>query len=259
MYSLPLAAPDPVPAAIDEPSVPPALSLLGLEPVRAALEYASLQFMDRSLLPHGDGHAVVIFPGLAADRRSTAPLHDFCEGLGYTTFDWGRGFNVGPNGDIGEWLAALAADVDALTRAQPQRISLIGWSLGGLYAREVARALPQRVRQVITIGTPLSARAEHTHAGWLYRLAGAGQPDLEAALTRRLRAALPVPTTSIYSRSDGVIAWQACLQRREGPCTENVEVEGSHVGLGWNPEVLRVVADRLAQPVGHWKPMQAPH
>src|SRR5258706_7782822 len=147
----------------------PPLSLLGMEPVRAALEYAGMRWMNKSGLPKGDGHPVVIFPGLATDRTSIAPLKGFLERLGYAAFDWGRGFNTGPQGDVDAWLAELAAHVDELTAAQARRISLVGWSLGGIYARETAHTLRRRVRQVITIGTPFAGSAAQTNAGWGYR------------------------------------------------------------------------------------------
>ena len=117
----------------------PPLSLLGVEPLRAVLEYASMRFMDRASLPPGDGHPVVIFPGLATDRRATEPLKDFCEELGYTAYDWGRGFNTGPVGDVDQWLDELSDHVADLVSHHDETVSLIGWSLGGIYAREMAR------------------------------------------------------------------------------------------------------------------------
>ena len=223
----------------------PALGLLGAEPLRAAIEFASMKLMDFSVLPRGDGHPVVIFPGLASDRLATRPLAQFCDRIGYTAYDWGRGFNTGPRGDVDTWIAELAEHVDTLVSAHGEAMSLIGWSLGGIYAREVAKLLGPRVRRVITIGTPFDGGPEHTHAGWVYRVVNGSKPQLQEALTQRLRVPPAVPTTSIFSRSDGVVAWQACVQRGGWPRAENVEVDGSHCGLGWNPDVLRVVADRL--------------
>ena len=98
-----------------QPISPPSLTLMSLEPVRAVLEYASMRVMDKSRLPPGDGHPVVLFPGLASDKRAIAPLKKFCEGLGYRALDWGRGFNTGPQGNPDEWLDALACDVVSLT------------------------------------------------------------------------------------------------------------------------------------------------
>ena len=119
-------------------SAPP-LVLLGLEPVRAAWEYARMRMMDVSSLPRGDGHTVVVFPGLASDRRATRPLTSFCDDLGYDAYDWGRGFNTGPQGEPNAWLDELAEHVAALDDNPQGDLSLIGWSLGGIYAREVAK------------------------------------------------------------------------------------------------------------------------
>ena len=233
--------------AVDQPlfGAPP-LTLLGVEPLRAALEYASMRFMDRASLPPGDGHPVVIFPGLATDRRATEPLKAVFEELGYTAYDWGRGFNTGPTGDVDQWLDELADHVAELVAHHDEPVSLIGWSLGGIYAREVAKKMPRRVRRVITIGTPFAGTAEQTNVAWVYRLVNGQKPPLDDALTQRLRTAPPVHTISIYSRTDGVVAWQACLND-QAPHTENIEVDGSHCGLGWNPRVLEVVAQRLGQ------------
>jgi pimeloyl-ACP methyl ester carboxylesterase len=231
----------------------PSWLLLGFEPLRAALEFAGVQLMDKTALPRGDGHPVVLFPGLASDQRALGPLKGLCRRLGYQPYDWGRGFNTGPEGDAEAWLDRLAADMRELLDGQPHNATLIGWSLGGIYAREVARRLPSRVRQVVTIGTPFAGSAEHTNAGLAYRLLNGSEPTPDAALQRRLAEAPPVPATSIFSRSDGVVAWQACLQSGPGRY-ENIEVSGSHCGLGWNSEVFAIVADRLAQPAGAWRP-----
>ena len=233
----------------------PSLALLGFEPWRAAFEFAShkLGRKDEPVAP-GDGHPVIIFPGMASDGTATAPLRKHCESLGYKAFDWGRGFNTGPQGNIDTWLAELAAHTARMLAPFEQSATLIGWSLGGLYAREVAKLLGPKVRQVITIGTPFNASADHTNVGWLFRLLNGGSPKFDAALSARLSHAPNVPTTSIYSRSDGVGAWQTCLHDDSSNEVQDVEVRGSHIGLGWNPAVLRVVADRLAQRPGQWKP-----
>jgi hypothetical protein len=227
---------------------------MGLEPMRAVLEYAGMHCMDKSELPRGDGHSVVIFPGLASDRRATGPLNAFCTELGYAAYDWGRGFNTGPQGDPDVWFAELAEHISALPDATDSDVSLIGWSLGGIYAREVAKRLKRRVRQVITIGTPFAGSSEQTNASLVYRVLNGRPAEIDDEMRRQLLAAPDMPTTSIYSRSDGIVAWQACVQPGGGRQTENVEVDGSHCGLGWNPEVLAVIADRLSQPQGKWKP-----
>jgi pimeloyl-ACP methyl ester carboxylesterase len=231
----------------------PPLALMGLEPVRALFEYVSAGFMDRSRLPAGDGHPVVLFPGLGADAMALAPLQRCCRELGYAASDWGHGCNVGPQGAVEDWLDQLTEGVACTVARHGRRASLVGWSLGGIYAREIARRRPRLVRQVVTLGTPFAGRSEHTNVGVLYQLLSGRAPHIDEALLARLAATPPVPTTSVYSRSDGVVAWQAC---REAACphAENVEVQASHIGLVWHPQVWAVVADRLAQPEGHWRP-----
>jgi pimeloyl-ACP methyl ester carboxylesterase len=178
----------------------------------SAFEYARMRLMDKTTLPRGDGHPVVIFPGLAADHRSTEPLKGLCEQLGYATYDWGRGLNTGPQGDVDAWLDDLASHVSEMTASHRQTVSLIVWSLGGIYAREIAKKLNGRVRQVITIGTPFAGTAEQTHAAWVYRLLNGHKPLFGDALMARLRTAPDVPTSSVFSRSDQLCVTRACVQ-----------------------------------------------
>ncbi len=124
--------------------------------------------------------------------------------------DWGRGWNTGPRGPIDLWLEALAGDVETLLAADPRPPTLIGWSLGGLYARELAKLKRLRVRQVITIGTPFTGHPDHTHAGWMYRLLSGAKVGRNSALQRRLQTPPEVPTASIYGRNDGIVPWQSC-------------------------------------------------
>ena len=236
------------------PPTAPSLALLGFEPLRAALEYLNLRLTRPCCERAGDGHPVVIFPGLGTDSRAVEPLREFCNELGFTGLGWGRGLNTGPSGDIEEWLADLALDVQALAAPSGQRrMTLIGWSLGGFYAREVAKLLDGDVRRVITIGTPLAGSADSTNVGLYYRLLNGQKAVLEPTLARRVATAPAVPTTSIYSRSDGVVSWRACVQQGPGQI-ENIEVDGSHCGLGWNRKVWAVIADRLALPDHSWRP-----
>lgn len=232
----------------------PSLALLSTEPWRAATEYLAHKLILDTKLPKGDGHPVLIFPGLGADGRSLAPLRKMCESLGYAAFDWGRGYNTGPAGNIDSWLQELAVYSSQLLKNHDQKATLIGWSLGGLYARELAKIIKGRVRQVITIGTPFNAHADHTNVGWLYRLLSSQTPALDENLAARLRKPPPVPTTSIYSRTDGVVAWQSCVHDALPAGVQDIEIKGSHIGMGWNPCALRIVADRLAQKPAKWQP-----
>ena len=231
----------------------PSLALLGAEPFRAALEFVSHKLSHANATRSGDGHPVLIFPGLAADGSSVAPLREHCRALGYEAFDWGRGFNTGPQGDLDAWLAELANHVSSLLAGHAKPATLIGWSLGGLYAREVAKLMAPRLRQVITIGTPFNATADHSHVGWLYRAVGGAGPAIDAALSRRLRTPPPLPTTSIYSRSDGIVAWQTCRHHPRAKQAQDIEVQSSHIGMGWNRNVLQVVQDRLLPSNGPWR------
>ncbi|MDT8999482.1 alpha/beta fold hydrolase [Paucibacter sp. APW11] len=232
----------------------PSLALLGTEPLRAAFELARNFLASPRPSKPGDGHPVVIFPGLGADGHSVATLRDHCRKLGYDAFDWGQGFNTGPQGDLDAWLQALKLQIEGLLSKHEQPATLIGWSLGGLYAREVSKLMLPRVRQVITIGTPFNADADHTNAGWLFRLLSSSSTTLDPLLSRRLRTPPPLRTSSIYSRSDGVVAWQSCRHNRRSRLVQDIEVEGSHIGMGWNREVLDVVTDRLGQGPGLWRP-----
>ena len=244
-------------AVEDSPPARPSLTLLGSEPLRAAVELAK-----HALTPNppaaqkGDGHPVIVFPGLGSDGLALAPLRNYCNELGYHALDWQMGRNTGPEGDIDAWMRRLADHTAGLLKPFRKRATLIGWSLGGLYAREVAKLLTPRVRQVITIGTPFNWTDDHTNVAWLVRLLKGEAASIDETLSARLRKPPMVPTTSLYSRADGVVAWQSCRHGRRRKNVEDVEIEGSHLGMGWNPTVMKVVADRLAQAPRRWRPLQ---
>jgi pimeloyl-ACP methyl ester carboxylesterase len=199
--------------------------------------------------PQGDGHPVMLFPGLMASDTSTRPLRRYLEANGYLAVGWGMGSNLGPRDGV---LAGCEELLQELRRTHKRKVSLIGWSLGGIYAREMAKEFPKEVRQVITLGTPFTGHPKATNAWHLYEIVTGhriGAPEIHEPL----RAPPPVPTTSIYSRTDGVVAWQCCVERL-GALTENIEVEASHFGLGLNPLAWWAIADRLAQPEDEWRP-----
>ncbi len=161
--------------------------------------------------------------------------------------DWGRGFNTGPKGDVDAWIAELADHTADLIRPFAGRATLIGWSLGGLYARELAKVLKSRVRQVITLGTPFNDGTDYTNVSWVFRMLNGQRPLMNSAMIRRLRKPPTVPTTSIYSRSDGIVAWQTCCHQGTRSKVKDIEVPGSHIGMGWNPAVMRLVSDLLIE------------
>ena len=231
----------------------PSLGLLCSEPFRAATEFARHKFGKSDNKKPGDGHPVVIFPGLGTDGKSVATLRARCRALGYDAFDWGQGFNTGPRGDFDTWLGTLKSRVTELLSRHKQPATLIGWSLGGLYARELGKLMAPRTRQVITMGTPFNAVADHTNVAWLFRLLNGSSSAIDPAMRQRLRTPPPMRTTSIYSRADGVVAWQTCRHHERSSLVHDIEVGGSHVGMNWNRDVLAVVADRLGQEPGPWR------
>jgi pimeloyl-ACP methyl ester carboxylesterase len=203
-------------------------------------------------LPRGDGHPVMVFPGMGANDMTTRPLRGFLQSLGYITQAWGQGLNLGPKNGV---LERCADDIRTLAQRTGQPVSLIGWSLGGIYAREMAKELPSLARCVITLGTPFTGHPKATNAWRIFEwLSGTRVGD--PALMAQVRRAPPLPTTSIYSRTDGVVSWR-CSLNEPGPLAENIEVHGSHVGMGMNPLALYAIADRLAQPVGQWRHFDA--
>jgi pimeloyl-ACP methyl ester carboxylesterase len=225
---------------------PPSLSLLLSEPVRAGMELAaglcSAPWL--ALAPRGDGHPVLVLPGLFATDAYTATTRAFLRAKGFDARPWGGGRNRG------DWVALERVVLPAVRRLHAETgatVSLVGASMGGLYAREAARRLPDVVRCVVTLASAVTGPHRANHVGPAFERA-TGQPA-EAMSA----APPPVPSTSVYSRWDGLSAWTPCLQP-ESPLTENVEVPSSHLGLAWHPAVLYLLADRLAQAPGQWKP-----
>jgi pimeloyl-ACP methyl ester carboxylesterase len=230
--------------ASDRNIAPPSMLLLALEG-RAWAELAtllpSLPFLART--PRGDGHPVLVIPGYLASDRSTGALRAFLRGRGYHAHGWRLGRNLGPDARI---VTGLEARLRELRARHGRAVSLIGWSLGGIYARELARRRSDDVRQVITLASPF----RDPFASNVARFLGSrGRSDGADGLG----LPLSVPSTSILSRSDGIVAWQSCLED-EGPRRENVVVESSHCGMGHHVAALAVIADRLAQPEGTWRP-----
>lgn len=198
--------------------------------------------------PQGDGHPVLVFPGLATGDLTTLVLRNFLRDRGYAPYAWEQGINLGPRPGVVE---ACIARLRELRAKHKRRVSLIGWSLGGIYARELARMTPDSVRSVITLATPFTGNPKATNAWWLYQLT-TGQRVGDARQLAALKKTPPVPTTSIFSRTDGVVAWRCSLEA-ETERSENIEVHASHLGIGMNPTSLYAVADRLAQPEDEWK------
>ena len=228
----------------------PPMRLFVAEQARALSELGAIRARRavRRRAPRGDGHPVLVLPGFLAGDYSTGPLRRFLRELCYDARGWKQGANLGPNADV---IRELQARLLHLHERHERKLSLVGWSLGGIYARELARALPDKVRSVVSLGSPFGDISA-THATRLVAIRPGGRPVHESAPIRDLLAQpIPVPSTSIYSKTDGIVHWQSCLQE-ESETAENVEVRCSHTGMGFHPEVLEIVAERLAQPEGEW-------
>jgi hypothetical protein len=230
----------------------PSLGLLAIEPLRAPLEFCAAGVGQPDIV-EGDGHPVIVYPGLGAGSLTTAQLRAHLKVCGFDVHDWELGVNTGPDGRFDEWLHSLVQRVREVHAREGRKVSLVGWSLGGIYAREIAKCCPECVRQVVTLATPHNAVGDANHAGTIYRLLGGDTSQLTPDLLLRLGERPPVPITSVYSKSDGVVCWRACLEQ-SCPVAENVAVHASHLGMPTHPDVLRIVADRLAQPEGRWRP-----
>jgi pimeloyl-ACP methyl ester carboxylesterase len=235
---------------------PPSLFLAASELPRALAEFGSLPFSLplMSQMPRGDGHPVLVLPGFVTSDSSTMPLRKCLDRLGYQTYGWELGRNLGSKA-IGQEGERLASRLDQIFSDAGRKVSLVGWSLGGTMARQLSRRRADSVRQIITLGSPISGDPRATNAWRLYQhLTGQKIADeATKALLRESALPPPVPSTAIFSKNDGVVAWQNCLEP-EDVWTDNIEVRGSHCGLGVNPVVIYAIADRLAQPEAEWAP-----
>lgn len=239
--------------ASDGALAPPSKLLMLLEG-RAAGELLTTLMLRRWLRrqPAGDGHPVLLLPGFLASDFSTRPLRRFLRDLGYWAHRWKLGRNLGPRDGLEE---AMSERLRLIHRRHERRVSLVGWSLGGVYARVLANRHPERVRSVISLGSPFAVDTRANNSWRLYEvITGDRLDEIAPERLAEVRRTPPVPTTSIFSRSDGITAWRSAMEA-DGPQSESVQVPGSHLGLGFNPLVLYVIADRLAQPPGAWQPL----
>jgi len=232
--------------------LPPSKILLLTEGGRALFELGllgpSLPLLHNAA--RGDGHPVLVLPGLAATDLSTVPLRRFLRRHGYDAQGWQLGRN---NGTL-ELMSRLEQRLARLHQQTGRKLSLIGWSLGGLYAREIAKRMPQQVRCVITLGSPFRGPARASNVLRIYEyLSGRKSRDSDALGLDRTP---PLPTSAIFTRGDGIVPWQRCVEPAGREQVESIEVHGSHTGLGHNPSVLYAISDRLAQPEGAWTPFR---
>lgn len=230
---------------------PPSLFLM-LAEARGLFELNSSLLLTPLLLraPRGDSHPVLALPGFLASDISMAPMRRYLKELGYDAHAWNMGRNLG---GIAAKRGALRDLVRRIHESTGRKVSLVGWSLGGVYARDLALQVPEMVRSVITLGSPFASDIRATNATRLYEALSGETIDDNPEIRDAIAGDLPVPATSIYSRTDGIVNWHTSLLR-PSVTAENIEVYfASHIGLGVNPAALWAVADRLAQPEGEFK------
>ena len=198
----------------------------------------------------GDGHPVLVLPGFMTSDSSTKLLRRFIEDCGYNPYGWNMGTNFGSK----DYIPKIRNRLLEVFEEKGEKVTLIGWSLGGVFAREIAKSDPEKVRQVITLGSPFAGIKEPNNAAWLYDLISKdrGIEDIPEELIESFPLPTPVPTTAIYSKEDGIVSWKVCLEKELNDIRQNVQVRGSHIGLGINPTVLNIIADRLQYREENW-------
>jgi pimeloyl-ACP methyl ester carboxylesterase len=232
--------------SVEPGTTEPSARLFLTEPLRALADLAALLLAVPWLAaaPRGDGHGVLVLPGMLASDTSTLPLRAFLGRLGYDVRGWDLGRNCGPTDAV---LAGLPRALLAHATRTGRPVSLVGWSLGGVYARELARRYPTRVRQVITLGSPFTLndlRLSRAHAPY-QRLRHLHADGSRLPTGEQRARPIGVPSTSVYSRLDGVVPWRSCMEP-ETDLHQNVEVRCSHIGFAVDPATLWLIADRLA-------------
>lgn len=211
-------------------------SLTVLQVPRLAFRAPSLIFR----APRGTKQPVLFLPGLKAGDSSNAPMRSFLRQKNFKAYGWGLGTN---NGDVEGQLPAVITRAEELFERSAEPIALVGWSLGGVLAREVARERPELISQVITYGTPVIGGPLYTSVSGVYT------PEQRRLIAERVaeRNQIPieVPITAMYSKRDGIVAWRACIDDFS-PDITMIEITSTHVGMGIDPDVWQIVSERLA-------------
>jgi len=225
-----------------------------LAEMRVFLEFGSFissKYVMRCF-PKGDGHPVILLPGFMASDASMTPLRGVLNQLGHDARPW----KLGRHTEFSKTKASILIErIERIYTETGRKVSLVGWSMGGIVAREIAKQIPDHIRNIVTLGSPIAADLDFTIAKRFYEMMN-GSTEQEHELLNNLKFAPPVPTTSIYSRSDGIVSWGGVLQadHKETPQTENIKVNCSHLGMAVNPLAAFVITERLAQKEGEWSP-----
>lgn len=232
----------------------PSFFWFATETGRALFEWSTtipFKFFDRHKKDSADGHPVLLLPGFMATDASNKPMKKYLNSLGYHAHGW----KIGRNYAKVEYIDQLIERVQELHENSGMKVSLIGWSLGGIYARQIAKEVPHLIRQVITMGSPFGGITERNNARWLHNVitVGKGTQNVDPELLADIPIPPNVPFTAIYTKQDGIVPWEVCYEKQESPLIQNIEVRGSHLGLGVNPTVLNIIADRLQYSEENWR------
>lgn len=199
----------------------------------------------------GDGHPILVLPGFLASDTSTSYLRKYLDDIGYVSYGWKLGRNSGKE----DFLYDLEDTLSEIYEKHGEKVSIIGWSLGGVYARQLSKMQTSMVRQVITLASPFRGISEANNVAWIYNLITGGKrvADVNHELIADLPKPAPVPTTCIYSKQDGVVPWEYCMEEQEDSIHQNIEVRGSHLGMANNPSVLKIITNRLQYKRETWE------
>lgn len=188
----------------------------------------------------GRGIPVVVVPGLLSTDRATIILRKFLHKSGFKVQGWQMGMNLGRM----QSLETLKHKIEKISEVNGQKVILIGWSMGGIFSREIAKQIPDKVRCLITVGSPFANLQAPNHAKWIFGLLNK-KADIDQEFASQIPVPANVPTLCLYSKKDGIVPWQACKENCEDELHASNEVSSSHFGMGANPEVLREIGNYL--------------
>ena len=202
-------------------------------------------------LPNGNGEPVMVIPGLTTNDISTTIVRKFLKFKGFNVYGWELGVNIKYSDSLEE---KLIKRIDDIYQKHQQKVSIIGWSLGGITMRLLAKHEPKNIKQLIALGAPVAKITGATNVTWWYQLLTQEKTeDFNQQWAKDISAKPTMPSTSIYSKTDGMVSWEYCMDWETGPQTQNIEVLCNHLGFGMTPTVWYILVDRLRQPEDNWQ------
>jgi alpha/beta superfamily hydrolase len=213
------------------------------EVIRAIYQAIKAWFFMRSYTYEnvGKNRPILVVPGLMGTDLSTKMLRSFLSKMGFRVLGWEMGRNLGKFQD----LQPLTQKVKNFHEKTGKKVILIGWSMGGIFVREIGKRAPESVNQLITMGSPFGNIHAPNNAKWVFDLLNKGRKELPE-FENQIHEPAPLPTLAIYSKSDGIVPWEACMERVEDDLHKNHEAVSSHFGMGTNKEIFKLVLDRAA-------------